>query len=223
MREWIDLFEAGSVAGQTLYHGTPTTSRAEAIARDGLKGQETQGKAHLAPVAGRVYMTPILRYAVIYALGGDMLGSELPERMIAESRYGYVFMIDGDTLGEVEPDEDSIGEWLSTNAVRNGREYIPKFQYTDPLFRLWYNIKNAFTPAQFSRAMDGMYAAWAQGGKRALKILSANDKALLIKQGTHIHHPSGVMPSQCWRIDKTRCPELSKDGSNFFNIAEKVL
>jgi hypothetical protein len=235
MREWINLFEAAPTAGTIYYHGTPLEAAAKAIMKTGLKGAEVQGRGMMAPVAGRVYMTPSLAYAIIYAIGGAYAGHEAPESMIAKSRYGYVFVIDGNDLDTVEPDEDSIGEWLHNNGKRsdggsssfgNRRlgsiQYEPKFKHGDPLFRLWHNVKNAMTPRQFELTMQAEYAAWAHGGKRALKVLSDNDKALLVAQGTHVHHASGIMPSQCWKLDKKRTQDLAADGSNFFEIATRV-
>lgn len=217
---------------QRYYHGTKTTAAAEGILANGLKGVEIQGRGKLDPVAGRVYMTPSIEYATIYALGGVMMGHEYFGRDLAAEPYGYVFVISGDVLGDVQPDEDSIGEFVSSHTewklderrIRRGFDF--KHDRNDPenaqKAAVWYAIKAAMTPKQFDDAAEGYVAQQASGGKRALKKLTDAQKMLLLKWGAHLAADGVVKPSECWRIEKKRCIELKKDASNFFEIAERV-
>ena len=66
------LFEApaNDLRNITFYHGTKLTVAANSILKNGLQpGAMKQERGHLAPVAGKVYLTPTLSYAIIYALG----------------------------------------------------------------------------------------------------------------------------------------------------------
>lgn len=213
------------------FHGTKTTAAAESIMAHGLKGVEVQKRGQLSPVAGRVYMTPSIQYATIYALGGVLMGSTYFEQRPPEDRYGYVFVISG-IDADVQPDEDSIGEFAANHsvAVENERRIRTGWRFdsnpSDPdneeKRRVWTIIFNAMTPTQRVKAFDGYYAYQAAGGKRALKILSDHDKMLLLKWGAHLAVAGVVSPSECWRIDKLRAKELAEDSSNFFEIAERI-
>jgi hypothetical protein len=217
---------------QRYYHGTSKTSAAESILVNGLKGAEVQGRGQLAPVKGRVYMTPSIEYATIYALGGVMMGHEYFGRDLDAEPYGYVFVISGDVLGDVQPDEDSIGEFVSkhtewtkdSRGVRTGFGF--KHDREDPensqKAAVWYALEKAMTPKQFRDAAEGYTAQQAAGGKRALKKLTDAQKMLLLKWGAHLAADGIIKPSECWRIEKKRCIELAKDASNFFEIAERI-
>ena len=113
-----------SLRSQTYYHGTDSEKAAQEILRDGIQPRaitmpgKAKSRAQLAPVPDRVYLTEDLRYAAVYALGGDMFGvgdEAAADRFLkGKDPYGYVFEIEGaDLTGDVVPDEDSIGEWLS--------------------------------------------------------------------------------------------------------------
>jgi hypothetical protein len=225
------------------YHGTTSTAAALAIMQQGLKGQESQGRGKMAPVVGRVYLTPHIDYAIIYALGGDYKSSMLEAKDYSDP-YGYVFVVKGADLVDVQPDEDSVGEWLSDNSkpikiqARNYQTGAPLLDKEgNPVMRtsgyecgfpmgspdaiLWHNVRVGFTDKQFDAAMNGEYDAWASGGKRALKKLSDESKIALINHGAHVAHGGAIHPSECWRILKADMKKLKRDGSNFFTIAER--
>src|SRR3954470_15434725 len=95
--------------GMTFYHGTSDEETAHKILKDGhIKPRaEKPGKHSMAPVHGKVYLTPHHHYAQIYAQGGDVAGSD-HHRIKGE--HGYVFGVSGHHLKDVQPDEDSVGE-----------------------------------------------------------------------------------------------------------------
>ena len=101
---------------QTFYHGTANSSSGLQILEQGLvipPEEKTMQKNFMKPVVGKVYLTPSIQYAIIYALGGDMAGHDLPPNwLVKEGRYGYLFQINGIDLEDVQPDEDSVGEIL---------------------------------------------------------------------------------------------------------------
>ncbi|GAG83237.1 unnamed protein product, partial [marine sediment metagenome] len=98
-----------------FFHATPIEDHANSIIDDGrvIPGK-SRSQGQLAPVSGRVYATSDPEYALIYALGADMSGSDLPDWMIEkDGRYGYIFEVDPDSLDDIQPDEDSIGRAIS--------------------------------------------------------------------------------------------------------------
>ncbi len=202
-----------------FYHGTPTTAAAKAIMKSGLKGQEVQGKGQLAPVAGRAYLSQQLRYAIIYAIGGDYLGHKAHPSMIEADPYGYVMVMDGSALEDIQPDEDSVGQFLYDNSKAGRYSGDPADTMRQ---RVWNYIYQSVTDNQRRQIMGGMYAYFASGGKKALKSMPDSIKHWLIDNGAHVAATGKIMPKEVWRIDKRKTEKLAKDGSNFFEIAKRV-
>lgn len=231
-REIIEMAPSPEVKAMVLYHGTKWETAAQSIFANGIQpGSIQQGKGHLAPVAGKVYLTPSIEYATIYALGGVWMAHKMRPEYTTESQYGYVFVVDGNSLTHIQPDEDSVGEFIGKHSQRkknpiNGRYVGWDFRsdgvddYQKEM--VYHNIKSLMTPRQYLGSCEGFTAAQAAGGKRALKKLSDSDKANLVKWGAHIAHDGAVEPVACWRIDKMRSEEIAKDCSNFFQIAERI-
>jgi len=225
-----------SMLGRRYFHGTPREAWAKQIAKNGIRPpSETVVKAtkrgQMMPVVGRVYVTPHLSEAQIYALGANFAGTSLPASVWKDDgRYGFVFVVPGSALLDVDPDEDSIGEAMYY-AFNVGNERLVNEHSgplaaiaSDPEFaaRLTAFAARVLTPKQKRDIKDGHYPAWASGGKRALKAMSDGMKLDLIERGAHVAHGGILVPSEMWRLDKTRSSELEKDGSNFFDIAEQV-
>jgi len=215
-----------NIRGTVFYHGTPKAAAAKAIMKQGLKGADIQGKGKMAPVAGRVYMTNQLRYAITYAMGGDYMGHKLSDHFAekhAAEPYGYLFVLDGSSLEDVQPDEDSVGEFFYKHAERVGRDYQFKGSTTSREYQIWSFIGRTVTPKQRAEMLFGDYANWAQGGKRALKTMPDWMKHWLIEHGeAHVAATGNIMPKEVWRIDKRKAPKLDKDGTNFFEIAKRL-
>ena len=161
----------------------------------------------MTPMGGYVYLTKSLRYAIIYCIGGDILGNKVPLDWIKESRYGYVFKSAGVLESNLSPDEDEIGELIHNQT-------IPELNYF---------AKSNLTERQYKMIMNGEYAYWASGGKKLNKILPTSLKQKILNASTHAAHLGKVKIIEAWRFDKTKCEELKHDGSNFFQLAEKVL
>ncbi len=207
-----------------VYHGTPDVAKAEAIMADGLlkPGAIKQGRGQLSPLAGRTYYTTSLAYATMYALGGNMAGSEYPEQYWrGTGRYGYLFAVPEADLADILPDEDSVGEFITNHSIRDGSEY--KCSSDDPAkVQMWHRLKSLMTPNQFSKAAWGEFSYASAGGKRALKSLTPSEREQLLGWGAHLAAAGTAKPVACWKLDKGRSAELAEDGSNFFEIAELV-
>lgn len=240
---------SSDMRSQRFYHGTSNISAAKQIMRHGINpGEVAQRRSYLSPMAGKVYLTQTLSYAIIYALGGDIAGHDLPANFRKKTdRYGYVFVVDGNTLADVQPDEDSVGQFFYDHGVQ---EYVPipgsrfkKAVYgfkggnsptadidshffwhpnNDPVFQIWAYIWNALTTTQRKRILFGEYIYFASGGKRALKGMPDWMKLKLIELGAHVAHGGAVKPIEAWRIAKRSAKRLARDGSNFFELATKL-
>lgn len=191
-----------------FYHGTPSAASAKKIFDEGLTPPDlSDRKENLTkPREGKVYLSPSLRYAIIYCLNGDMLGHQLPEEWIKKDRYGYVFEINTSNMGHIEPDEDSIGEAL----------YDKRFTWLNEL------AERNVAPSRIKRVYDGEYAYFASVGKQLMHHLSDWEKNQIIESGGHIAHEGTVPITRAWRFDKTKSKSLATDGSNFFDLAEQI-
>lgn len=208
-----------------FYHGTATHDSAKNIMHNGLKPRNIQGRSQLAPVAGRVYLTHDIAYAYIYALGGDFAGSDYKMASWKENPFGYVFVVDGKDLGDVQPDEDSVGEWFyNHSAPPEPKHFRRKPICNDPsVVGIYNHIKSCATPKQLEKALEGEYSAWAAIGKKAVKTMPDTYKVNLIMGGAHVANGGEVMPTECWLFDKARQnPAMKKDASNFFQLAKKI-
>ena len=203
--------------GSLLYHGTDKEALGKQIISDrALKpGSDLvqKGNGYLTPVTGRVYLSQNLRYAIIYAIGGDMLGAKLSESMIQRDRYGYLFVADANDIREPQPDEDNIGELIG-EGLNGGK--CPSW--------LLYMGKSELTPRQLQKIKDGEYIYFAQTGKKLVKRMSQEQKRDLIDNwGANVANSGEISIRQAWKFDKEKNPQLSHDGSNFFQLAERVI
>ena len=215
------LTEVIDTQTKVYYHGTPSKEAAESILQSGIQPPDLSSRqGALTPVQGKVYITPDISYAQIYAIGGDLAGSDASRMIQNYGQFGYLFVIDGDKLGDVQPDEDSVGEmvhndeisWLSDMA----RYYLEEEPYDDEGQDLgYYNLYDA--------VMGGEYDAWATAGKFLLDEMSDTEKQKLIDAGAHIANTGVLIPSKAYRIDRGLTQQLKSDGSNFFDLAEEML
>ena len=235
IRRVADEYVAEST-NRPLYHGSYSSGAFQRITTKGLQGRTEQTRHSLAPIKGRVYMTPSLRYAIIYAIGGDMLGHRMPEGFIKPGlRYGYVYEIDpADLTDDVIPDEDIVGAALvGAYRIQNGKMNTfsalerEMSERPDLVRRLAY-LFDAYTravPTIRKGALDGEIASEAKLGKRVLKDHgrhSQDMQAILSLENMRQSHGGMVMPTRAWRIDRRLSHKLLKDGSNFFDVATKV-
>lgn len=195
--------------GKTYYHGTEDDKDGKSILRIGINPPDLtlKKKSMLTPVTGKVYITPTLRYAIIYCIGGDMLGHKVLDSWLTQGRrFGWLFVIDGKELKDIQPDEDSVGEMIYNKK--------PPWLYKLAIKHL--------TPKKLALVMKGEYSAWAWAGRKLLKIMDDKQKLELIDKGAHIAHTGKIKIKQAWRFDKEKSQELKDNGSNFFKLAKRV-
>lgn len=206
---------------QIYYHGTPEESRALLIIKEGIRPDLSKTKGLARPVGGRIYMGVNLKDAMPYLLGGAMAGHEIPAKWIENSRYGYLFLIRGSDLMDVQPDEDQVGQaihdkelpWVDKYFNKLGEESCVEDEDPDdePPYRNLLEQLNA-----------GEYCAWIKAGHILLPYLSQQEKSDIIQKYGNIAHLGTVYPTEVWKFDKTNSPSLKEDCSNFFELAINV-
>jgi len=203
---------------KTYYHGTSKAISAKGIFEKGIQPPDlTNRKGKLKPVEGKVYITHSLEMGIIYALGASMLGYDMTSFLKNdEDRYGYLFVIDGNQLKDIQPDEDNVGEFIY-KCYKN-----PGYKLTNNLLWLDYLAITKLTPNQLQRVKHGEYNDWAMAGKKLMKFMTDDQKIQLIDLGANIAHHGAIIPKEVWKFDKKDSPKLNKDGSNFFDIATKI-
>lgn len=208
---------------QVYYHGTSTLSAGKSIIEHGITPPDlSDRKGKLKPIDGKVYLTKNLRYAIIYCLGHADIGNdaEYDKNLDGDERYGWIFKIDGNSLIDIQPDEDSIGEILY-DLLNNKNTHNYNL---NNLEWLKYSAESRLTPIQLRKVKNyDDYADFAVAGKKLVKFMTDNNKLQLINQGAHIAHTGKIIPTEAWLFDKRDNPKLNKDGSNFFYIAKKYV
>ena len=185
------------------------------------------------PVKGRVYLSPHIGYAQIYAIGANMAGGE-PMHKTPGEKFGWLFVVDGRDLVDAQPDEDIVGEliYYLANPKRNltKSEFSPwNHQLIDGLKadrelanELISLARRNSSSTQWKRAGDGEVAFQASVGKRILKAMPDHLKERLMDLMVSIGHAGVVIPRETWKIDLNDTGKLKKDGSNFFEVAVQV-
>ena len=194
----------------SYYHGTPTKGKAEKIWEEGILPDLSSTPEHeiSKPIAGRVYCTKNLSYALMYALGGDMAGKKIVSFLDKYGQFGYVFVIPGKQLKEIHPDEDEVGKAV----------YEKKLPWLTKLA----DKRLADEEALLDGVRDGDYESWIKAGKLLLPRLTDEQKIEIIEKYGNIAHEGILHPTEMWQIDRNLIPDLKKDGSNFFQLAKKI-
>ena len=246
-----------------FYHGTHSQEAAEDILKNGIKPREITYKraSRLTPVRGKVYLASNMGEALSYAMGGDIAGSgwkdtpkderldDVPDSAysipaghlnINKDPYGYLFVVSGSELKDIDPDEDGVGEAVCMLVTKHFYEPMGPFlkkasEDTNPglygserylnhvaTTNLVSIAKREMTAKQYREVIGGEYDQWAAGGKRIMKHLPDYIKHMLIAAGANIAHNGSVRVTECWRIDRRRdIPRMGR-GKGFFDVAEKI-
>lgn len=204
----------------TFYHGTKSKEAAVSIWKNGLDSNFTNIKYGdknpvMRPVVGRVYVTPHLDYACIYALNGVLMGTDLVKQS------GWVLEFDGKQLGDVQPDEDSVGEFI--NYYLNKHYYSEKYPEVcnSPLVARITNMASSLFKESTMRKVKDGYSLWiTKVGKSILKHLTDSEKLQLIKLGAHVANHGIMIPNKLWEITPKAAKMLERDCSNFHSVAK---
>ena len=238
---------------QPYYHGTSSEAAARAIMTQGIQPREismpakANDRSHLAPAKGRVYFTPDFLYASFYALGSNSWGTDFYERYNIgpekdKNPYGYIFEIDGEDIsGDVLPDEDFIGQLLTTVlaydkaklrqlVLNNGTPEKYEGEKASVERTIGYNSheinrpqnarakdelrelgKKCMTDKQREKVSDGMISGQAMVGKKIQKLMSPALTKWMLDHGAHGAHEGVIFPSKVYRFRKADASKINKD------------
>ena len=210
-----------TIQGTPYYHATSNSKLGEEILHSGvIKTPDLAGrKGFLTPRKGKAYMSSSKETAAIYALGGVMMGHKMDsswvdmQRSGAKGRYGYIFEITPESIMDVEPDEDSVGEILhhGLNKTRACPEWLISL------------AQNVVAPVRLDHLVAGEYIYYASVGKQLIPRMTDTQKIQLIEEyNTNVAHAGHLKVLRAWRLDKMRSEEIATDGSNLFDVAEPV-
>jgi hypothetical protein len=205
------------------YHGGSGDSIRQ-IAKDGyvMAPLET-GRANQSPLAGRAYLTKDLSYALIYALGANMVGSSDISHISGGPEGGVVLVAPNEDA--LIPDEDWLGEQLASGFESMLKQQTPNSIYTNlasmPILNpVFNNLKKHDKRSLWDASYQSML------GKMAIRILQKSYPQYLkglAKESPHMSHEGNMKVLQAWVFDKARDnPKLQRDGSNFFNVAQEI-
>ena len=202
-------------AYKTYYHGCSDDSKAERIMREGLKPAgitfNSRYEGDLESVKGMVYLTDSSDKAITYSFNA-----------FNNSKYAWLFSIEGDMLNDIYPDEDVIGgilyeelkdrgersNWLIDLAEENiSEDDLIQFRHTHP---------------------NEVERMGAKFGKILLPLLTDEQMYELIDKGFAIAHKGEIMPSRVWKADKMKIMNYKDkhnvplDAKLYFKYAKQV-
>lgn len=202
--------------------------------------------------AGYVYLSPHVRYALNYAMGffmedSDLLKMRIPiegnEAKLAwmskeHGLYGFIFVIYASTIMEdLQPDEDVVGSLYNAavdheihwalDGILSEDTYSRAQADPEALARFVAYVESVVSPAtrmKLHNVQDSDSAVgWAKKiGKMAVRKMDTTMKAWLLRIGSHAGSATLLLPDECWRFDRRKIGWVESDGSNFFELAERI-
>jgi len=218
-----------------FYHGVSSEAPAKSIMENGLDPAFTElkygsRKSFLRPINNHVYLTPDIGYALIYALSGVVMGTNYYESEYGlkdikkNGQFGFVFEFPGDSLTDYLPDEDCVGRIaahiLTGDGTKQTRYDWSKVTPIEEVLKGY--IRKYLTANTQQKLRSGEFIWGAKAGKKLISVLPKNILETILEAGSSVAHNGGLKPSGCWKIDKTKAFLLAPDGSNFFEVAERL-
>jgi len=194
----------------TFWHGTESADAAAQILRSRVLIPGASRYSGVAtPRAGRVYLSRNALYAVIYAIGGAMVGYVVPATRIKRvGRYGYLFEVDVAPDADVTLDEDQVGQLAAADTPSwlgdMGREIASDVDYEGDIEEAEESSDYSEVRDVWTAATDGDYSAWIQLGHELLDNMDDEQQTELLAYGTQFAVAGDIRVLRAWKIDKTR-------------------
>lgn len=219
-----------------FYHGTDGKNLKN-ILKDGFikvpteellieKYGTTKDEGTAVPVKGRVYVTKDLGYALMYAIGANMVGEKSSGSRL--HKKGGIVIVKPTT--PLYPDEDWVGDKFLSPYYDN--------KFDDKIYKLIKNALEECNPHLLEEIEDlqyndddGRYAYLSADnhttfGKKIIHCLEDLDPETMAEVASHapnLSHAGDLKVEEAWAFDvKTINPKLKKDGSNFFDLATRI-
>lgn len=187
-----------------LYHGTPFLKSAQGIIKHGLK---TSGDFIIAGGSGspsiqnRSYITSELWNAIRYSFYKPDKMKQNWDEFVTEEPYGYVFKFQKN-IDDLLPDEDAIGELVSTFLFTGDNSYMKKYL-------------EGVDEELLDAVKKGSFEAYAELGKLIEPKLSHQDKLTIIKNSTTFTTDQDLIPTDVYIV--------KKPPTQFFNDEDEYL
>lgn len=204
------------------YHGT-SVDAARAILASQFVGRAAHGRAYLAPLPGRVYLTQKLPLALSHAFNGLVEFDPLDGwRVHGRASVGAVIAVQPQ-LSTCVPDEDWLGEYLIDKEASTTTQPVLARLLRQVVLSMPQRTRDGW--ARYSRHQRWEYAIWARSGKTAINHLlkTARGRELLANLTELAPNiacvDSTVEVIGAWALAREHVHQLAPDGSNLDVIA----
>lgn len=206
-------------ATDTYYHGGSGASIRQ-MAKDGYVAAPLEtGNRYQSPLAGRSYLTKDLGYALIYALGGDMVGYQGNDPHYLDGPEGGIVLVSPNEETLI-PDEDWLGEKFTSGFQGASNSIYETLKNQQALSQVFQNMQKQNKNKLWEMSYQSMI------GKMAIRILMKYNPSYLkelAKESHSLSHEGNLKVLKAWVFDKAKDnPKFKKDGSNFFDIAQEI-
>ena len=202
------------IMNKEYYHGVYKPSMAQFILDNGIIPPAKKRSGYFAPVRGMIYLTPDIKYALYYAKGLDK-----KQQII---RYGFIFVVSGNELKDVYPDEDSIAKLMIDYVHLLYKEEDIKASYItgvkpqdEHISSICERLFKLLDRAEILHLRFGPTKFYAGIGKKLLKALSSDEIITIIEQGDAIAHKGFVKPNSVYVVDKRKISDNKYTNNNY--------
>jgi len=204
-----------------FYYGVDSVKDALKVWRQGFIPFPKQRKGKAAVIPGRVYVTGSLIKAANFA--NIPFGSVWNKNRIRSvGRYGYVFIIGRENLVDIYPNEAVVGRFLQKayDLQYGDRE---DFKLSDDAMDFLMYSWDVLNRREQTAVIRDEAEAAPVIGKKLLNNLPDNMILWILNHvGVDLSHEGEISFRTLFRVDRSKLDTVEEDGSNFYDIAERV-
>lgn len=238
-----NILKEGEVSLQTLYHGCFEDYKGMQIAESGkmLSGIRDVSKYNsgygFKPMKGQIYLTKSLKIACSYMIVPVRDWTAFSQQEMKQflhlfqiDQFGWMFVVDS-SLENSMPDEDEVAtlliKWHKREAPMLQMDVAQMFDslnLTDDLLFL-PQIAQEIEPEFFfgnGRFYRHTYSKYLLLAKKVIKLLSPQQKQVVIGHTSNLSISKTATVKESWKFDKLLSHKLLPDGSNIWQLAERI-
>lgn len=208
-----------SFRGREFFYGVPSARDANRYLSKGTIPAMGTARKNSDPIAGRVYFANSLKRACEFA--NCEFGVVLPQNVLKANPFGYVFITDTSALSDIFPNESEIGR--AVQRVYDLQYGDKKQERSEKAFAFLSAVWRILDRDEQVSLIHNKRDALASVGKKVMFQLPESYLLWILMQGNiNITNVGEVEFKSCYMIDRKRLKEYKRDGSNFYEISEKV-
>lgn len=196
------------------YHGCDRESMLQIKKAGFLRPKEIVTNGMMAPMGNKVYLTSDLTKGIGYALFRSGSSLKYPRQNEDKNIKGYLIVVKGSDLQDVDPDEDSIADMVP--------EYLRDEETGVHPFSWLRSLAKYHAPKSLQRYDNGDYAHGTKLGKMLVKYLSDLDKLKIINHHKNVAHTGKIPIDQIWEIPAKYQKELLADINTYQNYCKRI-